>query len=168
MEKPYFPMFVDISRKRIVVVGGGKVAQRRVETLLGFAEDILVAAPEITEDIREFYEAARIQWVETSYHTEVLQGADMVLAATDDVQCNEQIVEDCHERGILVNAAHKKELCDFYFPGVVKKENLVVGVTSSGLSHSEVRHIRERIENALDTERTKDRNGEETQKIKKQ
>lgn len=151
MMNPYFPMFVDISGKKIVVVGGGKIAQRRVETLLCFAKDILVVAPEITKEIRELYESARIQWVETPYHTEVLRDADMVLAATDDAQCNEQVVEDCHERGILVNAAHKKELCDFYFPGIIQKENLVVGITSSGLSHSEVRQVREQIENTLDS-----------------
>lgn len=153
MEKPYFPMFVDISQKKIVVVGGGKIAQRRIETLLAFAEDILVISPEITEEIRELYEESRIQWMETSYHAELIRDADMVLAATDDVRCNEVIVEDCRNRGIMVNTAHKKELCDFYFPGVIKKENLVVGITSSGWSHKEARQTRERIERALKEQR---------------
>lgn len=157
MKKPYFPMFIDVSEKRIVVVGGGKIAQRRIETLLTFADDILVAAPEITEAIRELCEEKRIRWVETPYHSDLLYDADMVLAATDDAQCNERIVEDCHKRGILVNAAHKKELCDFYFPAIVNKENLVVGVTTSGLSHREARRAREQIENVLNEWEDKDR-----------
>lgn len=154
-KKPYFPIFTDISDYKIIVVGGGKVAQRRVETLLQFAEDITVIAPAVTEELREFREQNRIVWVEKSYGhemDEMLKGADMVLAATDDSQCNEQIVKVCKSCGVLVNASHKKELCDFYFPAVVVKEHAVAGVTASGMNHIQVKYLREKINDIMNKE----------------
>lgn len=150
MQKPYFPLFVDISQKKVIVIGGGRIAERRVKTLLGFTEYIQVVSPVLTEKLRCLAERGRIGWVKKSYMPEMLDGSDIVLAATNDISCNEQIVEDCNSRGILVNTAHKKELCDFYFPAVVVKENVVAGITASGCSHMQAREARKRVENALE------------------
>lgn len=149
MKKPYFPMFVDISQKKIVVVGGGTIATRRVETLLAFAEDILVVSPKVTEKIRVLCEAGDVRWMCSEYCPAVLEGADIVLAATDDPVCNERIVGDCRERGILVNTSHKKEMCDFYFPAIAKNETIVAGITASGKNHTQARRAREEIERIL-------------------
>ncbi len=149
MNRPYFPLFVDLSRRRIVLIGGGKVAQRRIETLLEFADSIKVVAPKVTERIRQLKEEGRIRWVCDVYRKEMLKGAELVLAATDDAACNEQIIKDCKAGGILVNASSKKELCDFYFPGIVRQGDLVVGISASGRNHREVKEAREKIERAL-------------------
>ena len=79
-----------------------------------------------------------------------LAGAFFVLAATDDAACNEQIVTDCRKLGILVNTSHRKELCDFYFPGLAVKEELVAGITASGDSHAQARDARIQVEKALE------------------
>ncbi len=153
--KPYFPIFTDISEYKIIIVGGGTVAQRRVETLLHFAEDITVVAPVITEELREFWKQKRIVWVEKSYESkmdEMLKCADMVLAATDDLRCNEQIVKVCRSCGVLVNASHKKELCDFYFPAIVVKGNAVAGVTASGMNHMQAKCLRKKINDIMNKE----------------
>lgn len=149
MKGLYFPVFMDLSEKKIVVIGGGKIAQRRVETLCAFTENIWVTAPEITEELQNFAANGKIIWMKETYNPNQLQDADMVLAATDDVQCNEQIVSDCRKRGILVNTAHRKELCDFYFPAVVRRGNVVAGVTASGVSHKSAKRARQCIERAL-------------------
>lgn len=149
MKKPYFPLFTDISSKKVVVIGGGKIAARRVDTLLEFADDIIVAAPKVTERIHRLAKERRIVWKECAYRESLLEGADLVLAATDDAACNEKIVEDCRARKIPVNTSHKKELCDFYFPGIIRQEDLVIGVSSSGMNHREVREAREKMEQAL-------------------
>lgn len=145
----YFPVFIDLSEKRILVIGGGKVAQRRVETLLAFTPNIVVAAPKITAELQRLAGEGAIVWLKETYCPARLEGIDLVLAATDDARCNEQAVYDCRKRGIPVNAAHKKELCDFYFPAVVRQGGLVAGVTSSGLSHKKAREAREGIEKTL-------------------
>ncbi|MEZ3434917.1 MAG: bifunctional precorrin-2 dehydrogenase/sirohydrochlorin ferrochelatase [Lachnospiraceae bacterium] len=146
MKKLYFPLFVDISQKEIVVAGGGKVAERRVNTLLSFTEHIKVVSPELTEGLHHLAENGQIVWLEKLYESKVLEGADIVLAATDDASCNEQIVRDCRKRGILVNTAHKKELCDFYFPAVDIRENIVIGINASGINHKQVKQMRKDLE----------------------
>lgn len=158
MKKPYFPIFMDISKYKIIVVGGGRVAQRRIETLFRFAEDITVIAPEITERLKELWEQKKFLWKNMAYDEsmdEILEEADMVLAATDDDVCNEHIACVCGKPGILVNVSHRKELCDFYFPAVVARENIVAGVTASGLDHAQAKHIRKCIEYAVDEEMKK-------------
>lgn len=149
--KLYFPMFVDISDKKIIIVGGGKIAQRRIETLLDFADNLWVIAPEITAPIARLSDNQQIHWIKDVYHTDMIVGADIVLAATNDAACNDKVAEDCKSRHILVNTAHKKEACDFYFPGIVRQGNIVAGVTASGLNHHEAKEARERISQALGT-----------------
>lgn len=160
--KPYFPMFIDLSEKRIVIIGGGKVAERRAETLLKFAEDITVVSPELTEKLKCMTEEKKVRWIPeaVSAHGRLckeetgmfLEGADMVIAATNDSACNERILVFCRERDIPVNVSHKKELCDFYFPAVVVKDNVTVGITSGGLSHARARKVRKQVEAALEGE----------------
>ncbi len=153
MTKPvYFPLFVDISQKNFLVIGGGKIALRRVLTLLGFTNQIRIVSPELNQELAVLIEENHLCWEEQQYATEVLKDADYVLAATNDTDCNEQIVEDCRERRIPVNASHRKELCDFYFPSVVQKDHLVVGICGSGLNHSLVKNTRIQIENVLQSE----------------
>ena len=159
-KKPYFPMFIDLSEKRIVIVGGGRVAERRVETLLKFTEDITVISPKVTERLQERVEEAKVRWIpeevcgeDKAWGDEMkkfLEGADMVPAATSDSTCNERLMHFCRERGICINVSHRKELCDFYFPAVVVKDNVTVGITSGGLDHAQARRVREQIEDILE------------------
>lgn len=150
MNKRYFPLFIDISKKKVIVIGGGKVAERRVKTLLEFVNHIEVVSPEVTRDLYGLSERREITWIKGCYTAGVLDGADMVLAATDNADCNEKIVRDCRERGILVNTAHKKEMCDFYFPAVAVSKNVVAGITASGMNHSQAGGVRKRIEDLLE------------------
>lgn len=151
--KPFFPIFIDVSEMKITVVGGGKVAARRIETLLAFAEDITVISPEVLEEINKAAEEKKIRWFPISFQSpqakEIICRSELVLAATNDSACNEQIAALCRERKIPVNVSHKKELCDFYFPAVAVQENIVAGITASGLDHGQARRARMRIEKAL-------------------
>lgn len=153
MDRSYFPLFVDISGKKTLVVGGGRIAWRRIKTLLSFTPDIWVVAPEVAEELEVLAEEGRIHWIQGTYvpgiHEELPQ-IQMALAATDDPACNEAVARECRARGILVNVAHKKELCDFFFPAVVKRGELVAGICASGASHRKARKAREAVEQALD------------------
>ncbi len=149
-EKYYFPIFVDLSEKHIVVVGAGKIAARRIRTLLEFAGKITVIAPEIEEAILALAGKGPVQLKRRVFEESDLDGADMVLAITDDKELNTTIGTLCREKGIPVNTSHDKTLCDFYFPGVVQKENVVVGVTASGKDHAQARAVTEKIRETLD------------------
>lgn len=149
MGKPYFPLFVDLSEKKILVAGGGTIATRRVESLLEFAGYITVVAPKVTERIMRLSHKDKIHWIKDIYYKEMLDDADLVLAATDDPVCNNQIVKDCRNRNIPVNTCHQKDMCDFYFPGIIRRENLVMGFTSGGQDHRKIKEIREKVEQIL-------------------
>ena len=148
-EKPFFPMFIDLSKKKVVVIGGGRIAGRRIRTLLSFAGQICVIAPEVTEEIEGYIKEGRITHLKTRYAPELIRDADLVLAATDDPVCNEQAADECRRRGIPVNVSHKKELCDFYFPGTAVCGDLTAGVTASGRDHGKAKRAREEIEKIL-------------------
>lgn len=156
MEKTYFPMFVDISDKKIVVIGGGPVAARRVETLCHFAEDIIVIALKFTESLLSLAAAGKICCLKRPYEEGDSSCADIVLAATDKRELNRHIWEDCRRtelkegRRILVNVADDKELCDFYFPAVVKKNDIVIGINSGGSHPGKVKEVRRKIAQEMD------------------
>ena len=140
----YFPLFIDLSEKKILVVGGGKIAARRVHTLIPFCSKIKVVAPEITGEILE----KPVECEKRKFLMEDLEGADLVLAATDDPVVDEIIWNLCRQKKIPVNIASDKSKCDFFFPGIIQDKNVVVGITASGADHRQARKVREIIEEA--------------------
>ena len=150
----YFPMFVDISTKRILVIGGGKIAARRVRTLLKFAEHIeicdemkdILKEEEKKEVPQAVWSSRKVLEEDLKDTSDFLNGADIVLTATDDRELNQKIVSACRMRKILVNTADDKSLCDLYFPAVTEKDGVVIGMNSGGKSPKTVRKVREYLE----------------------
>ncbi len=137
-EYPCFPLFVDLSAKKLVVIGAGNIARRRIETLLRFAPRVTVIAPEALPEL-EFL--AGVELRKKRYEPDDVLGADLVFAATNDPAVNDAVHDDCKRRGIRVNVASAKEKSDFYFPGVAVRENVVIGVTASGKDHKEAKRV---------------------------
>ena len=146
MGRPYFPMFIDLTDKKILVVGGGVIALRRIRTMLKFGADICVIAPEFCEELAQMEEEGKIMAEHRGYRIGDICGAQIVLAATDDREVNRQIREECRAAGILVNVADDKSLCDFYFPSVVMTDEAVIGINSGGTDPSITKNIRREIE----------------------
>ena len=147
--KRYFPMFVDLSDKKIVVVGGGNIATRRVKTLLQFTRNVTAVAPGMTPDLLELGKAGMVTVFQRPVKRSDLTMAYMVIAATNDHKLNYEIYRVCKEEGIYVNIADDKEKCDFYFPGIFMQDELVVGITASGFDHKKARRVRIAIEQAM-------------------
>lgn len=148
--KPYFPMFIDLSDKNIVVVGGGNIATRRVKTLLSFTRNIRVVAPKVTMEMMELGKAGYVELVKRPVKRSDFRMAYMVIAATNDRKLNDEIHRICRQEGIYVNVSSDREQCDFYFPGIYMEDELVVGITASGLDHKKARRVREEIQKALE------------------
>lgn len=143
----YFPLFVDLSDRKIIVIGGGEIASRRITTLLQFTENFTVIAKSFTDDILKKRDVLRL--VEKNFELgdiENLRTNDMVFAITDDHVLNEGISLYCKSKNILVNVSTDKNLCSFYFPAVYTENEMVVGITASGKNHKKVKELRERIE----------------------
>ncbi len=143
----WFPMFVNINDRNIAVIGAGKIARRRIETLLKFSCNLRIVSKEIPEEIKQLVQNYRnrneragqnrsVELLEKEFEIADLAGADLVLAATNDRKLNQHIGIQCRERGMLINVADAKEECDFYFPGVIMQGSLIAGVTAQGKSHS--------------------------------
>lgn len=142
----YFPFFVDLTQKQVLVVGAGTIAARRIRTLAEFAGQIRVCAPEISASVRELSESYSIVLLEKGFAETDLDGADLVLAVTDDRELNHRIARLCRTRGIPVNDCSEKELCDFYFPSIVQKDGIVIGIGASGQDHGLVKRTRIELE----------------------
>lgn len=153
-EKRLFPLFVDLTEKQVLVIGAGKIAARRILTMVDFVGGLTVVAPRIEPQIRELADRNRkVALLERHFSPEDLEGRDIVLAAADDPVLNGEVVRKCREKGILVNAAHDQNLCDFFFPGVIRKGSIVAGISSCGRDHAAVRETAARIREVLDEKR---------------
>lgn len=131
-----FPVFLNISNKKIYVYGAGRIASRRVDSLLAFAPFLTVIAPAASDDILQMAETGRLEYQQGYYMPgSIPPEVWMVLAATDQAEVNAQIAGECREKGILVNVCSDRELCDFQFPGIVIKDDLVIGVNAGGQNH---------------------------------
>nr|WP_296155318.1 bifunctional precorrin-2 dehydrogenase/sirohydrochlorin ferrochelatase [uncultured Blautia sp.] len=148
--KHFFPMFVDLSDKNVVVVGGGNIATRRVKTLLQFTRNVTAIAPKCTVELQELGKAGYVNLITRPVKRSDFDMAYMVIAATNDWKLNEEIYRVCKEEGIYVNVADDKSKCDFYFPGIYMKDEVVVGITASGLNHKKARRVRVAIQEAME------------------
>lgn len=142
----YFPLFIDLSDKEVVVVGAGNIAARRIQTLCGFTEKITVIAPEASGAVLEMARRGAVRLLSRPFREgELSPKTYLTLAATDSAEVNRAVYRECREKGILVNVCSDRTLCDFYFPGIVQQENLVVGVTACGTDHGLARRATEGI-----------------------
>lgn len=148
-QKPYFPMFVNLSEKKVVVVGAGTIAKRRIRSLLEFTNHLFVIAPEINGELLDLEKSGQLTILRKHYEHKDIDGADIVIAATNNHQINNDIYSMCKAGNILVNVCSDKNKCDFYFPGIARKDNIVVGVTANGTNHKKVKEVLERIRKIL-------------------
>lgn len=142
----FFPLFVDLTGRRVLVVGGGVVAERKVCALLGFGAEPLVVSPRATNEIRRLAQTGAVRLCAREYRQEDLEGAVLAIAAADDREVNRAVSRGACRRGIPVNVVDDPELCSFYFPATVRRGDFVVGVSTSGSYPAFAKYARRRIE----------------------
>ena len=148
-KKPYFPMFIDLTEKKVVVAGAGTIAKRRIRSLLNFTNHLTVNAPEVNKELKSLEAEGLLTILKRKCEMEDFYSADLVIAATNDAQINNAIYDTCRKQGILVNVCSNKQKCDFYFPGIAMKDQVVVGITASGKDHKRAKALVEQIRNIL-------------------
>lgn len=149
MERAYFPIFINLINKRVVVVGGGVVATRRVQTLCSFGCNIEVIAPEVSESLKILVKEEKITWHARSYQEGDVIGATIVVTATNQRLINYRVGQECLKLSIPVSVADSKEESTFYFPGIAKEDAIVVGVSASGTDHKIAKRVTDGIKNVL-------------------
>lgn len=139
-----FPFFEDIDGKRFVVIGGGKVAKGKVSRLLPFTQNITVISENTDID---FVPVIRRRFCESD-----ILSADYVIAATDSEETNGRIFELCNKHAKPVNTVDDPEKCTFIFPSLIKRGDLVVGISTTGKSPALSRKLRQQFEAGLDAD----------------
>lgn len=142
-------MFIDLTEKKVVVAGAGTIAKRRIRSLLNFTNHLTVIAPEVNKELKSLEADGLLTILKRKCEMEDFYSADLVIAATNDAQINNAIYDTCRKQGILVNVCSDKQKCDFYFPGIAMKDQVVVGITASGKDHKRAKALVEQIRNIL-------------------
>ncbi len=136
-----FPMFISLQGKKALVVGAGKIASRRIGTLLKFGVDVIVVAKEIPEDNKH----SKINYINREFIEDDLNDIFICVACTDNRQVNHHIGQLCKEKNIHHSICDSKEECSFFFPGVEIVDNVVVAVCGDGSNHHNTKKVLDKI-----------------------
>lgn len=142
----YYPILINLEGQRAVVIGGGRVAERKIETLLEHGATVHVIAKELTPKLLNYVSAEKISHLSPDFEDRHLSGAFLVVAATDDAALNRRVSEVARKKGLLVNAVDQPSDCNFIVPSILRRGDLVVSVSTSGKSPALARRIREKLE----------------------
>lgn len=146
---PYFPVFMNIENKRVVVIGGGGVALRKVEKLLPFKPTITVIAPKVVKELVSMEREGRIKIVRRRFNSKDIEDSFLVIGATNNRKVNRRIYKIASRKGILCNIVDDPELCSFIFPALITKRDLCIGITTSGKAPSVSKLLKEWISEFL-------------------
>jgi len=141
-----FPMFVKLAGRKCLVVGGGPVAEGKVEGLLSCQATVVLVAPEVTEKIARWNDQGRLTWHARRFQPSDLEGAFLVIAATGVDTVNEQVFREAEARGILCNAVDEPDRCHFYYPAIVRRGPLQIAISTGGLSPALASRLRAELE----------------------
>lgn len=141
-----FPLFLKLEGRRCLVVGAGRVAESKIESLVRCGANVRVVAPQATETVRTMAAAGSIVWQQRDYEPDDLRGAFLVVAATSSPELHTKIFEQAQREGVLCNAVDEPERCDFYYPAVVRRGPLQIAVSTGGLFPGLAQRLRQQLE----------------------
>ena len=138
----YFPAFIKLDNKKILLVGGGKVAYEKLLHLLDFSENIAIIAEKFSDAMLVKMDALHLQYNRRSYEKGDIAKYDIVVVAIDDIALQATIFEESKEYKCLCNAVDSTKYCDFLFPSYIKQDDLIIAVSTSGASPAMAKYLR--------------------------
>jgi len=148
----YYPVNLNLQNRKCLVVGGGHVAERKVESLLSCGAVIWVVSPTLTQNLEKLADEGSINYLNREYTSGDLEGCFLVISAADDQQVNFKVANDCFSRNILVNIVDDPEICNFIVPSVLRRGSLCIAISTDGKSPTLAKKIREDLESLFGTE----------------
>jgi precorrin-2 dehydrogenase/sirohydrochlorin ferrochelatase len=142
----FYPVFVELTGRRCLVVGGGAVAERRVAALLAAGATVTVVAPDLTQGLGDLAAAGRIAYEARKYGTGDIADYELAFVAADGPGVSDEVLMEGRRAGVWVNAADDPEHCDFILPAIVRRGDLTVAIATGGRSPALTRAIREELE----------------------
>lgn len=147
-----FPVFLKLSSRPCLVVGAGAIAESKISSLLEAGATLSVVAPEATAQVRSWAQSRKLAWHPRPFQPGDLDGMFLVVAATSSNPLHEQIFREASLRGILCNVVDVPELCDFYFPAVVRRGALQIAISTAGQSPALAQRLRKLLEDQFGPE----------------
>jgi len=145
----YYPIFLEVGDKPVLLVGGGHVALEKIGRLVDSGAAVTVVAPDLIPPVRAFVDAGRARWLSRPFEAGDTADYDLVMVATDDGEVNRAVADEARSRGILVNAADDVANCDFILGSLARKGDLQITASTGGGSPAMARWLRERLEEFL-------------------
>ena len=145
----YFPAFLKLDNKKILIVGGGYIAYEKLDHLLDFTHDIKVIAPELSEQMQERVTKESLVLEKRKYEVGDIAEFAVVIVAVDDIPLQAEIFKESKEYNCLCNAVDSVDYCDFIFPSYIKKDDLTIAVSTSGASPAMAKHLRRFLQESI-------------------
>jgi precorrin-2 dehydrogenase/sirohydrochlorin ferrochelatase len=149
---PYYPIYLDIENRDVVIIGGGNVCARKAETMMKYGARVTIVSPEFTDEIEKWAGEGCLSLKRKEYDASDLEGANIVIASTDIQSVNEQIAADCRSRRIPVNVVDVTPLCEFIVPAIIETGSIQIAVSTGGKSPALARTLKEDLQRTIGPE----------------
>jgi siroheme synthase-like protein len=143
---PYYPIYLDIEDRDVLIVGGGNVCARKAETMMKYGARVTIVSPECTDEIEQWAAQKALLVRRKTYEEGDLEGASIVIASTDDQCINARVARDCRRRKIPVNVVDVTHLCEFIVPAIVEQGSIQIAVSTGGKSPALARTLKEDLQ----------------------
>lgn len=150
--REYYPAFLKIAGKQCVIIGGGKVAERKCSALLRAGARVTVISPGITRTLQRYRGKKFLKHVSRHYRKGDIRSAFAVIVATDSEATNRQVVTDAAGAGVLLNVVDNPSLCTFIAPSIMTRGPLTIAISTGGVSPAMARTIKRELERMYGTE----------------
>jgi precorrin-2 dehydrogenase / sirohydrochlorin ferrochelatase len=148
----YYPVNLDIKGRQCLVVGGGRVGSRKVDTLVQCGAVVTVVSAEVSPTVKQLADEKAILLKQRAYRASDVEGMFLVIGATDNETLNRQINADAERLNLLCNIADRPEICNFILPAIVRRGSFVMAISTAGKSPAFAKHVRKRLENQFGPE----------------
>jgi precorrin-2 dehydrogenase / sirohydrochlorin ferrochelatase len=148
----YYPVYIQLREQPCVVIGGGKIAEGKVEGLLAVQAQVTLISPDLTPHLHELAKEKHITYLARTYQPGDLTGAFMVICATDQTEINHQVWQEATANGQLVNVVDDTPRCNFIAPSILRKGDLTIAISTSGKAPALAVRLRERLQREIGPE----------------
>lgn len=148
----YYPVYIQLREQPCVVIGGGKIAEGKVQGLLAVGAKVTIVSPDLTSHLHELVEQNQIAYIPRAYQSGDLTGAFMVICATDQVEINHKVWQEASANGQLVNVVDDTPRCNFIAPAILRKGDLTLAISTAGKAPALAVRLKERLQEQLGTE----------------